>query len=458
MKHLVIGSGPCGALAAFLLLEAGMSVDVIDVNDNQNIKDPNLKSKLKLMEGESRPYDINQLLAVEVEGELATFYRSKIAGGFSRIWGATWDSPFVSKDDSWVQNYNKVNRIVTENLKVHSEGLGQDGFANFECDCLRFLQETQPFEDGSLKVSQLLARNSDCGCVASGEIVCAHGSVWNSTYLIKECEKFQNFNFYSGVDVQSLILTQNSISINQSSGSREYGSVTLAAGPLGTAEILLNSFDGIDDILLHETRMAFLPYFRFKMDTGHEGAFAFSQFNLDIRQSNNEVLANVQLYAHSEMYKERIEGKFPKALTPIISRLLKFLTPHMGIALLYFNSDYSESLSFRSSLSPRKLIVKLNRPKSGNTKIGRRLWNSFRNIGLFPLLPALSWAKPGESYHLGAAPNLLDEYGFLKFDKRVSISGSFALPTILPGPITHSAMAQTSRLIERIIHQNLERI
>jgi hypothetical protein len=234
--------------------------------------------------------------------------------------------------------------------------------------------------------------------------------------------------------------------------------VTLAAGPLGTAEILLNSFDGIDDILLHETRMAFLPYFRYKIDTGHEGAFAFSQFNLDIRQSNNEILANVQLYAHSEKYKERIEGKFPKALTPIISRLLKFLTPHMGIALLYFNSDYSESLSLRSSLSPRKLIVKLNRPISGNTKIGRRLWNSFRNIGLFPLLPALSWAKPGESYHLGAAPNLLDEYGFLKFEKRVSISGSFALPTILPGPITHSAMAQTSRLIERIIHQNLERI
>jgi hypothetical protein len=458
MKHLVIGSGPCGALAAFLLLKAGMSVDIVDTNDNKNIDDSSLKSKLKLMQGESHPYDINQFLAVEVEGEVASFYRSKIRGGFSRIWGATWNSPPVSKDNSWVQNYNKVNQIVSENLKEHSGALGQEVLANSECNCLRFLYDTEPFNDGSLKVSQLAAQISDCGCIATGESICVHGSVWNSTYLIKECEKFQNFNFYSGIDVQSLMLEQNMIAINQPSGSQEYDSVTLAAGPLGNTEILLNSISGTDKILLHETRMAFLPYLRFNLNTGHKGAFAFSQFNLDIRQVNNEVLANVQLYAHSEKYKERIEGKFPKALVPIVSALLRFLTPHMGIALLYLNSDYSESLTFRKSVTARKLIVELNRPKFEHKKFQRRLWNSFRSIGLYPLLPALSWAKPGESYHLGASPNLLDEYGFLKSDKRVSVSGSFALPIILPGPITHSAMAQTSRLVERIIHQNLERI
>ena len=77
---------------------------------------------------------------------------------------------------------------------------------------------------------------------------------------------------------------------------------------------------------------------------------------------------------------------------------------------------------------------------------------------MFPLLPALSWAKPGESYHLGAVRGLLDDYGFLKKDSRLSVAGSFALPVILPGPITHAAMAQTARLVEKIVHQNLERI
>ena len=74
------------------------------------------------------------------------------------------------------------------------------------------------------------------------------------------------------------------------------------------------------------------------------------------------------------------------------------------------------------------------------------------------MIPALSWAEPGESYHLGAEHDLLDDFGFLKADKRVSVAGSFALPVILPGPLTHAAMAQSSRLVEKIIHQNFESI
>ena len=82
MKHGVIGSGPCGALAALLLLEAGFAVDLIDVDNNQKIDDPDLKTKLKLIDGDSSPYDINQILEVEVDGKPATFYRSKVEAGF----------------------------------------------------------------------------------------------------------------------------------------------------------------------------------------------------------------------------------------------------------------------------------------------------------------------------------------------------------------------------------------
>ena len=130
----------------------------------------------------------------------------------------------------------------------------------------------------------------------------------------------------------------------------------------------------------------------------------------------------------------------------------------MGIALIYLNSEYSESFRISKGTSERKLLIKLIRPSRKDSKFRKKMWSRFRKIGLIPLLPALNWAKPGESYHLGAVQGLLDQYGFLEQNKRVSVAGSFALPIILPGPITHAAMAQTSRLVERIVHQNLESI
>ena len=458
MKHGVIGSGPCGALAALLLLEAGFAVDLIDVHNKQKIDDPNLKSRLKLIDGDSSPYDINQILEIEVQAKPATFYRSKVEAGFSNVWGATWNSPLVSLDDSWLRNYSKVDEIVSKNLYGYAKNLGQSVAVDCGCDCFSFLSIKNSSEDEKLQVSDLAVKNFKCGCVASGKNFCAHGSVWNSSYLIKECEKFNNFNFHRGIDVHTLTFEKDGVLINHPSGSLKYGAVIIAAGPLGSAEVLLNSVDEITNISMDETRMGFLPFLRYRLNTGHSGAFAFSQFKFDMRDEKDRVAAHVQLYAHSEQYSERIEGKVPGILVPVVKRLLKFLTPHMGIALIYLNSEYSESLKISKATSGRKLLINLIRPNHGDPKFRKKIWSRFSKIGLIPLLPALIWAKPGESYHLGAVQGLLDQYGFLNQNKRVSVAGSFALPIILPGPITHGAMAQTSRLIERIVHQNFESI
>lgn len=457
MKHGVIGSGPCGALAALLLLEAGFDVDLIDADNNQTADNPNLEKVLKLVDGNSSPYDINQILKIDVEGKPATFYRSKVEGGFSKVWGATWNSPWVSQDDSWVKNYSKVDQIVFKNLYGSGKNLGQSVALDCGCDCLSFLSASDSALEGTLQISDLAVRNLECGCVASGKSFCVHGSVWNSSYLINECIKFPNFTFRKGFDVTDLKFQVDGVVINSSGELLQYDMVTIAAGPLGTAEILFNSLDEIKSIPMNETRMSFLPFLKYKLNTGHSGTFAFSQFKFDV-QSGEESLAHVQLYAHSELYSERIEGKVPKILIPFVRLALKFLTPHMGIALIYLNSEYSESLKIVKAETERKLLVNLIKPNLKRPGFGKNIWSCFREIGLLPLMPALSWAKPGESYHLGAVKGLLDDYGFLRKDSRLSVAGSFALPVILPGPITHAAMAQTARLVERIVHQNLERI
>jgi hypothetical protein len=147
----------------------------------------------------------------------------------------------------------------------------------------------------------------------------------------------------------------------------------------------------------------------------------------------------------------------PKIIRPLFAKLAGFLLPHIGIALIYLDSKASSSLSISKGMGERELEIKVLRPDKSVWGLRRKIMGAFQGLKMFPLVALISWAKPGESYHLGAGGrDLLDEYGFVEFNKRISVAGSLALPRIDPGPITHAAMAQSSRLVERIIHQNLE--
>ena len=61
MKFAVIGSGPCGSLAALLLLQAGHQVELFDVDSDDSLDPDGLTSKLKLVGSSSAPYDIQQI-------------------------------------------------------------------------------------------------------------------------------------------------------------------------------------------------------------------------------------------------------------------------------------------------------------------------------------------------------------------------------------------------------------
>jgi len=455
MRFAVIGSGPCGALTALRLLENGYSVDLITLNNIEVSDKKNLDSVLKLVDGDSSAYDLNQILKIEVGGEASTFYRSKVLGGFSNVWGATWGSPKFSSDISWLRHFEQATQIVCRSLGLSSE-ITMKGIAEMSgCDCLSFLNNLVTEKLSGLARSDLAINNYVCECISSGNDYCMHGAVWNSKSLVNECMAYGTFKLLTSLDVKKIRSDIDGLYIQNQSEELRYDSITLASGPLGISSILLNSDFRLEEVLLSETRMAYMPYLRFRLNSGHPGAFAFSQYRFDLEDSSGTIEAHIQLYAHSELYKKRIESKVPNGLRFVARIILSILAPHMGIALIYINSEYSEALKITRSHDRSKLLVELINPKKKHDFL-KKLWRSFKELGLFPILPALSWAKAGESYHLGAIQDYLDEYGFLKLEPRLSVAGSFALPKVLPGPITHAAMAQSSRLVERIVHQNLE--
>jgi hypothetical protein len=402
---------------------------------------------------------VNQLLKIQIDGRPATFYRSKVLGGFSGVWGATWDSNIPGEDPSWTEHYAIATRYMRSSL-TSSPGSLREGEAEIDlvCDCLSFIKNSSSFLIDEVKETSLAITYGKCSCLVTGKSFCNHGSIWSSLSLIEECKKFEKFRLISGVDVNSVSIADHIKIVSGEKISENYDSIILGAGPLGVSEILLNSFEKIQSIHLSETRMGYAPYFKYKLNSGHRGAFAFSKYRLDLKNSQREVSAHVQLYVHSELYLDRIKGKIPKPLKALSSIALKALTPHMGIALFYISSAMSESMEVSINNSSRQLDIKTRKAKNSRYSVMKEIKLKISGLGMKQFLPSFLMAKVGESYHLGAAENLLDEFGFLKIDRRVSVAGSFALPQIIPGPITHAAMAQTSRLVERIIHQNLERI
>ncbi len=458
MKYGVIGSGPCGAFAALRLLQSGFDVDLIEIDNRDSVQKSNLHTKVKLNNGESSAYDMNQLLKIQIDGNPATFYRSKVLGGFSGVWGATWDSNIPEEDPSWIEHYATATRYMRSSLNSSPSNSREATEIDSVCDCLSFIEDSSSFLMGGVKETNLAIVYGKCSCLAVGKSFCNHGSIWSSLSLIEECKKFAKFRLISGVDVNSVSIADHIKIVSGNEFSVNYDSIILGAGPLGVSEILLNSFENIQSIHLSETRMGYAPYFKYKLNSGHKGAFAFSKYRLDLKNSQPEVLAHVQLYVHSELYLDRIKGKIPKPLRALSNMVLKVLTPHMGIALFYISSDMSESLEVSINDSSRQLDIKTRKAKNERFSVIREIKLKISDLGVKQFLPSFKMARVGESYHLGAAENLLDEFGFLKIDGRISVAGSFALPQIIPGPITHAAMAQTSRLVERIIHQNLERI
>ena len=457
MRFGIVGAGPCGTLTALLLLEAGYEVHLFDTDDNSELMDENQKMNIKLMNNSTMPYDVNQLLTLSLDSAPATFFRSKLVGGFSNVWGATWGSALIDSNQQWIRHYE----LVTERVFGTLGSLPGDG-CEHGCGCMDFLQHfPRKIGKNSLRnfsKTQLAINPNICKCINAGKTSCGHGSVWNSKSLLEECERHTGFTFHSGADVTEVGAGFENVSILCAGKTHSFDGITIAAGPLGSSEILLNSFSSIDSVVVSDSLMGYMPFFKFKLNNGHSGAFAFSQFRFDLIFNGRDSRAHVQLYSHSEIYLDRILGKLPKIIRPMFKKLAGLLLPHMGIALIYLDSTLSSSISISKGLGERELGIKILRPEKSAWGLRKKILGTFLSIKIIPLVCLIAWARPGESYHLGAGgKDLLDEYGFVKFNKRISVAGSLALPRIDPGPITHAAMAQSSRLVEKIVHQNLER-
>lgn len=450
----IIGSGPCGAIAALYLLRRGESVELLDITDSNNQVDVGFLSNIKLLNGSNAPYDLDQYLQISHLGDI-NFFPSKIRSGFSTVWGATWGRFRQLNDSQWIGAYESADRYVFGELEELSgqTSLGSAVKVETICGCfesqLKELDANKSQNTSSFKRSTLAANTVYCDCLQNGLGACSHGSIWNTENILKACATYPKFNYVAGYFAESIRVENNSVAISNVSEIRNFEKVILAAGPIGNAALLLKSGLGADELTLLDTQMYYLPLWRFKRAKKHSGSFSLSQIQGDFTFSNSGLSAHLQIYAHTENFADRIKGKMPAVIWAITKYPLRLIYSHLSIGILYLDSKVSSKV--RLSLNQKLTIIEEKVIPSNIELSDLRLVlrKSLRPLKLLPIFSLLSKSGVGESYHLGAEQSgLCDEYGRLVADKRIGVAGSFALPHLEPGPITNTTIAQTIRLVE----------
>ena len=417
LRVLIIGSGPVGAITASLALEKNFDVTMVDIgcSERELIEDNDLG--LKTVDGSVHPYDLGQYTNLDF-GDLGYKWRtSKGKFGFSTVWGGTWERLNSLNTADWDEAYSRVEDIIARSSREYTN--------KYSCASIN-IDKT----GGSSPLSLLVNKNEP------------DAKIWSTDTLISELTESITFKYTKGYvnmfqenDTEVFIITDKG-------NLGGFDVIYLCCGPVGNANLILNSKPKPAQIILRDTQIIYIPFFYRKKNKPCKEITNFPVRSASVFNEEGKIETYFQIYPHVNEYLEQILSKFPKVLRPALNPVLRIVFSRIGIALGYRNQENSSSISLNSG--PITLVKKLAPEKKlSKFTLMIRSFNKLKSLGLLPMPMFTRFGLPGDSYHLGMAQNFVQPgHGSVEGFGRVFAFGAIALPSLEPGPITYSAMAQ----------------
>lgn len=512
---VVIGSGPNGSIAAHELVTAGASVVMIDAGqepeDSLVAHLDNLAelpwsqwpegTKMRLLAtsasgigpktffGSEFPYD-RGTLGVDY-GNVKSRASAGI-GGFSTVWGATM-LPYlegawpVSLSMLWspvLASAARVARIVgvageTGPLDMIVPDVGVDHplpSRSALTAAVRLASFSRQLDSGGMEglglprlavAPRVSASNPAAGCTSCGlcQIGCVYGHIWSSLVLLRSLVASSTFKHIEGV-VRSIgdngrgpvaVLYEDRVTgaTHQVNARR----VILAAGPIGTAAILLNSGVIQSGITLQDSQTLFVGGLL-------DSSLAVQEFNPTLAEgvsigpgSTPNSYTHAQIYGPSEYLEGRLARTVPfMRLAP--RRLRSTVAGRLIVALVYLDGRESSKLLVHRN---RDGIVRISaRAGLNRTHIRNAIATHTRilaHVGA-RLLPLSAQVLPaGGGNHLGAGLPMQLEDGRVRPGSgwsdtlgrplgagRVHVVDTTVLPSVEAGPVTLMSMANALRI------------
>jgi len=451
LKLGIVGAGPVGLVSALHALKAGHEVHIFSVDDNNNSSTADKWSnELKAGKNGFAAYGEDAFSNTSSLNHL--FIDSKIRGGFANVWGATW-GPFGHLDSpEWQYAYQQVDQYVWSSNPLGRFWTTLPFAEEFPCTCFKASTEKIVSKNANItKLAKLAIIHHACECLANGASRCDHESIFDTTDLLKNCEEFELFRLFESVKIESFASLEHGVQLSPNVSNLVYDKIVLAAGPISNAKIIINSDPKIIQLVIRDNAMIYVPIINLFRKMKHSGSFAFSQ--IQISSSPNSLLQfHQQIYAHPEIFIDRIISSVPEILRPVARKFIKIASSRINIGIVYLDEKVSSKVLLDRNL--KLTVVKPDAPlgirKRVNLYYG--IWRNFLEVGFFWFWPISKKGLPGASFHVGALEgDFLDSYGQIVEHPRVGVAGSLCLDRLEPGPITNTSMAQAIRLLERFL-------
>ncbi len=452
MKFAVVGAGPVGLVSALHILRSGHEVDLISCNEfGLGSVATNWSNELKAGRFGLAAYGGDSDSNIDDLEHL--FIESKVRGGYANVWGATWGKFTTLNSDEWMEAYNQVDKYVWSPNPLGKSWADFPHPIQFQCLCFeKPLHEVQLKNSKLIKESNLALIHNGCECIATGKTQCEHGSIFDTSDLLRDCNAFREFKLIESFKIESYYSSNGRFILSPQPKGGEYDRVILAAGPVANARILLNSEPSIDLIEVKDNTMWYVPLINLFTKKRHPGSFAFSQIQIT-SGSDEPIKFHLQIYAHPEIYSSRIESSFPRFLQKAVKVLLKFTSRRLNIGIIYLDQDVSSSAIIR-----RRTKIEVSKPEKrisllGSARLCCSIVKCFLDLKFLWIIPFSKKPVPGASFHVGAIKgNILDDYGRLKISPEIGVAGAISLARLEPGPITNTSMAQAIRLINQMLN------
>jgi hypothetical protein len=263
--------------------------------------------------------------------------------------------------------------------------------------------------------------------------------------------------------VTQLVETETGVEINGitstgiPSGPLTFEKVFLGAGSLESFRILALSQLVPKVALLTDSATFFVPLLASPMlGKPTKKEFALSQCFVRINSQDENASSQFQIYEYSEDLILRAQKTLP--LGKLIPKFIwRYVLQKMMVAIGYLSGEASPRVRMELNevgdlcLSTSTDGISITRRNSNIKNSIKILSNEFKGSGLWPMSILTQFALPGEGVHYGSWLPMGESSDLLGRPfgcKNVHVVDSSVLPSIAPGPITFTIMANAMRIAE----------
>ena len=390
-------------------------------------------------------------------------------GGFSNVWGGTFDNP----DKEIIDRFSDLEIDINKYLKKVEELVPRFVFTNKEIKGKNIVTFKSIINQNTLSVFSslglkiidseiatnediLIKFDNDEICDFCGEIksFCRQDSIWNSKKFITELIKKNKIIYYEDTELRNFKELENKVEcklINNNNEKIEYfDKLILATGPVSTSQIVLNS-KIVEKITIRTTDLMQVPFFKFFQTS--KKLHSFSDLFSSIKVFGYDTYHQFYFYSKSILVLSKNAFKIKKLLKFSPNVFLSFIG---GIFITLESSLSSKIIMTHSEDGIDTKFVDGDNKK--RKKILRKLFRKFLKSRIFLILFLKKGYFNGSSYHNGAqfpikktsSNTTSDKLGRISNLENTHIVDSSVLPDINTGPGVKLIIANSYRIGSKI--------